>query len=308
MTNLADAVIATVDDTSRDFVSLVYNGLFWELSGIVISIITILMIIYGLFLMLGWIEYPVREFGKKIVLIVSVMALIRYWPFFDTFLYSTFTDGPDHLAAIILQSVGRGGPGQISTQLGDLVTESFWLAGQAFESDGWFMPYVLGLLILLAGFAFCVYALALIVIAKIGTALVLALGPVFIVFLLMSPTKHMFASWLQQLFSFAFMLILTYTTIVFFLQMYEGSINSIPDNGSIALGDIANLLVVSLIGFLVLGQVQGIASGLAGGAQLGTLGAFTAVGRRLGRVDWKSYSGPRFGGGSRSTSQSISRR
>lgn len=304
--NLADSVIQTIDNTSQTFVQNVYMALTSEINVVIGSLILITIILFGLFLIMGWIEYPVREFAKKIVIIVSILALVNSWPYFHTFFYSMFTDGPDELAEHILIYTGYGNPGSTSSKLGSMLTHSFEIAEEIFEADGWFMPYVLGVLCILCCMAYCVYAIAIISIAKIGTACVLAVGPLFIVFLMFSATKQMFASWLQQLFHFAFMVLITYIVIVFFMSMYQGALNSIPDQ-DIGLGDVVPLLVVSIIGMLVLAQVQSIASGLAGGAQLGTLGAFAATGRRLRNVDWKNYSGPRGSSGS-TKSQAISRR
>ncbi|WP_020211027.1 type IV secretion system protein [Gilvimarinus chinensis] len=305
--NMADVVLDMVDTNGIFFVQNVYGALSMTFSTFVWPLITISVIIFGFAMMMGWIEYPLREFGKKVLLITTILALISTWSFFNIFFYQMFTDGPDEVATIILNWTGIGTPLSTSSKLGELMTQSFVLAGEAFDADGWFMKYILGAMIVLACLAYCVYALALIVIAKIGTIITLALGPIFIVFLMFSATKNMFGSWLQQLFQFAFTLILTYLVIIFFMGMYEKSLDSLPSSEIETLADIIPLVVVSFIGMLVLAQVQSLASGLASGAQLGTLGAFAAIGRRLNRVEWRSRGSSNGNSGGTST-QNISRR
>jgi len=279
MANVVDGVIAAVDATSAGMVSAIYGELGTSFFPAVRNAIVISMMIFGISMMMGWIEYPVKQFAKIAVKISLVLGLAFNWTYFNLFFYDVFTNGPDAVGALVLDAVGGAGAGTISTQIGQLLTDGIIAAGAAFASDGFFMPYVLGALIFIAIILICGYALALIVLAKIAMTIVLALGPIFIVFLLFDLTKQMFASWLQQLFNFAFITILTYTVMAFFTELISNALEAIPLDGDPEIGHITPLCIIGFVGCFVLGQIPGIASGLAGGVQVGTMGAMAAVGR-----------------------------
>jgi type IV secretion system protein VirB6 len=289
MANVIVGVISAVDATSVGLVTVIYGALGESLFPAIRNVLIISMILFGLSMMMGWIEYPVKEFAKHATKITLVLGLAFNWVYFDLFFYQLFTTAPGAIGTIMLDAIGGGGADSIAAELGELLSQGIVASGAAFSSDGFFMPYVLGALIFIAITLICGFALALLILAKIATAVILALGPIFIIFLLFDMTKQMFASWLQQVFNFAFITILTYVVMAFFTRLIENSLNAIPVGGNPEIGDITPLVIIGFVGCFILAQIPGIASGLAGGVQVGTMGTFSAASRQLQR--FKGYSG-----------------
>ena len=286
MANIVDNTLAKIDAVSGGMVAGVYGDLGASLFPAVRNILIISMIFFGISMMLGWIEYPARQFAKNTVKIVMVLVLAFNWSYFNLFFYDLFTNAPDAIGTIILGSIDGGGmtSGSISSQIGELLEKGIVASGAAFASDGWFMPIVLGALIFIAILMICGFALALLILSKIAMIVILSLGPLFVIFLLIEQTKPMFASWLQQIFNFAFITILTYTVMAFFGILIAEILEGIPGD-SPQLSHIAPLCIIGFAGSFVLAQIPGIASGLAGGVQVGTMGAFSAMGRQAQRVN-----------------------
>ncbi len=283
MPNLVSEVMTSIDDTSAGMVTAIFDVLGANIFPFVRTMLIISMISFGISMMMGWIEYPVRQFAKRSFLIITVLTVAFNWVYFDLFIYTVFTDSPDELGGLMLGAIGAIPPGNISEQLGVLLHNGIIASGKAFASSGMFMPYILGALIFIAVLIVCAYAVALLALSKISMAVILALGPIFIVFLLFDSTKAMFSSWLQQLFNFAFITLLTYIVLAFFLTLINNTINIISPSPEV--DDVVPLCVIGFIGTFVLMQIPGIASGLAGGVQIGTMGAMSALARGASRMN-----------------------
>jgi len=283
MANLVDEVMTSIDNTSLGMVASIYNALGTEAFPFIRTMLIVSMILFGISMMLGWVQYPIREFAKNSFKIITVLSLAFNWVYFDVFIYSVFTDSPDELGSLILTAVGAGNTGGISSQIGELLHNGIVASGMAFSSSGMFMPYILGALIFIAIIILCGFAIALLALSKIAMAVVLALGPIFILFLLFDGTKQMFASWIQQILNFGFISILTYIVMAFFLTLIDNTIKLIPSSPEIE--DVVPLCMIGFIGTFVLLQITGIASGLAGGVQVSTMGAMGAMSRQLQRIN-----------------------
>ena len=196
--------------------------------------------------------------------------------------YNVFTNGPDALGGVMLDAVGADDADDMSSAVGTFFDTGIETAGRAAATDGWFMPYLLWLLIALGVFLFTAIALALIVLGKITMAIVLSLAPIFLIFLLFEPTKQMFASWLNQLFNAFFTIVLVYLVLGFFIGIMDTSICLIPLE-DMNVGHCVPVALVGIVAGYVLVQIPGVASGLAGGVQVSTIGAFSSMGRSASR-------------------------
>jgi type IV secretion system protein VirB6 len=282
MANYVDSILASIDTVSNGLVKAVYGGLSAELGTFIPSVLVILITIFGLAMMLGFVQYPVRDFIKKTVAALLVFTLVTNWSWFDLVFYNMFTKSPDAIGGIILSSAGYTSPGGMGTKLGELFEMGIVASGKGFSSSGMFMPIVIGVAIFIATLLVCGFAIALLCLAKIGMAVVLSIGPIFIFFTLFSATRGMFSSWLQQCFNYGLIAILTYVIMAFLMTIINQALAVIPDTDP-TIADISPLCIISFVGCFVFWQVPQTAAGLAGGAQLTTMGAFSSAANKLAR-------------------------
>jgi type IV secretion system protein VirB6 len=282
--NYVDEVLASIDGVSAGLVSAIYGGFSAEFGVIIPTILTILGMIFGISIMTGFVDYPIKEFIKRLFAVTAVFTLIFNWEWFNLLFYGMFTNAPDAIGGIILDAAGFDTPGGMGTKLGELFEMGIIASGAGFSSDGWVMPIVLGVAIFLSTLLVCGFAIALLCLAKVGTAVVLSLGPLFIFFTLFSSTRRMFSSWLQQLFNYGFISVLTFIIMAFLMQLIEQGILAIPSEEP-TVAHITPLVLVSFIGCFVFWQVPQTAAGLASGAQLTTLGAFSSAANTLRRSE-----------------------
>jgi type IV secretion system protein VirB6 len=120
------------------------------------------------------------------------------------------------------------------------------------------------------------YAAFLIVLSKVALAVVVAMGPIFICCLMFEGTKKFFEAWLGQALNYALVSGLTVSVIKLLFGMYAnvaaGTLTA-SDGAEFSFASVASLLILSVICFLILMQVQTIASALAGGVSISTMGA-----------------------------------
>ena len=124
----------------------------------------------------------------------------------------------------------------------------------------------------------CVFALLLFVYAKMMMAIALALGPIFILFILWDATKGLFTAWLNKLITIALIPIVTSAILVLMLSVIHVTLPDIQQPADkLQFYGIAPFLGLSMATTLILAQVFRICSALGGGMALSSLSAGAAI-------------------------------
>src|SRR5687767_11746249 len=143
--------------------------------------------------MQGLIQEPIVHGAKRILVLALVLGVgIKLWAF-NTVIADTFFSAPDKLAAAVV-----GAPTTVSVidQVwidGNLVAEELLKKGSVLSGD--FAYYLAGFFVYLLIGLTVVYTAFLLALSKVAVAVILTLGPVFIVLLLFDATKRFFESW-----------------------------------------------------------------------------------------------------------------
>ncbi|WP_232073580.1 type IV secretion system protein [Variovorax sp. RA8] len=214
---------------------------------------------------------------KRILVLGIVLGLgLRLWTYNDVAV-DTFTRGPDQLAAAVL-----GSPKTISMvdQIwidGNLVAEQLLSKGSVLNAN--FAYYLAGFLVYLLVGLTVVLTAFLLALSKVALALILALGPMFIVLLLFDATKRFFEAWVAQLANYALVTIVATLAAALLLSVLRSyTNNAVSLGGAITIAEGARVCIASALVFLVMRQVMSIAAGLASGI---ALSSFNAVSRLL---------------------------
>lgn len=240
----------------------------------IVTMATLYVIAWGYMHLTGRIEEPVVAGLKRIVAVAVILALsLRLW-LYNTLIVDTFYTAPSQLAAGM---VGAGDPvGTIDAiwASGGAVAGSLWAKGGLLTGD--FGLYLAGAIVWILVGALCVYAMFLIALANIATAVLLALGPLFIALFFFETTKRFFAAWIGQLANYALITVLTVMVGALLLQIVNTYAAQTAARGSAILTvDALNMVLVAVLVFLLMRQVMPIASALAGGIALNSFGTLT---------------------------------
>ena len=244
---------------------------------VAVTLGTLYVMAWGYLHLQGKIQEPVMDGARRIVVLAVIFGVaLRLW-LYNAVLVDTFYNAPAQLGAAI---VGAAGPVATLDQIwsdGGAAAGLLWSKGGLLNGDFGF--YLAGAIVWLLVGMLCIYALFLISLSKIALAVLLALGPVFLVLLLFESTKRFFESWIAQLANYALITVLTVLVAALLLQIVRTYAQQTAALGAAILTvDALNLLLVTGLVLLVMRQVMPIAAALASGV---ALSGFNMVSRTL---------------------------
>ena len=247
----------------------------------VVSMAVIAVMLWGYLHLRGQIEEPILEGVKRLLTIVVVFGVgLKLWAYNDL-LVDTFFTAPNQLAAKL---VGASDPVTMVDQIwaqGGTAAGLLWDKANILTGDPGFY-LVAAAVYLLVAFV-CVYTMCLISLARIALAVLLALGPLFIVMTLFQPTRRFFEAWIHELTNYALVSIITMMVAVLMLDFVQSYATQTAALGSSLMTvDALNLVLTTGLVLMVLRQVLPIAARLAGGFALSTNGVVERAATALG--------------------------
>ncbi|HEY3657495.1 MAG TPA: type IV secretion system protein [Steroidobacteraceae bacterium] len=252
----------------------------------VVTLATVYVMAWGYLHLTGKIDEPLVAGLKRIIMLAIILgAGLRLW-LYNTLIVDTFYSAPAQLAAAVIGSSDPVGTIDAIWERGGTVAGILWDKGEiGFYLAGGVVWCLIGIL--------CVYAMFLIALSSIALAVLLALGPLFIVSLFFDATKRFFSAWIAQLANYGLITILTVMIAALLLQVVQSYATQTAARGSeILTVDALHMVLISLLVFLILRQVMPIASGLAGGLALSTFGLVSRTAtmgmRKGGDAAWET--------------------
>jgi type IV secretion system protein VirB6 len=239
----------------------------------VVTLGTVYVMIWGFLQLTGRIEEPFAAGLKRIVTLAVIFGVGLHLWLYNTLLVDTFYKAPTEFAAAV---VGASDPVQTIDAIwtkGGAVADQLFRDGDHWSGFGYLLA---GVAIWLIVGLLCVYAMFLLALSSVALSVLLALGPLFIPFLLFDGTRRFFDVWLVQMANYALITILTVMVSALMLHLVATYAQQTLALGvAIKTVDSLNMLLVSVLVFLFLRQILPIAAGLAGGVSLSTLGTLS---------------------------------
>lgn len=275
-------LLSLIDQATTTYISAAFFNLVAALTGPTFrNLLVLFFILYGFGIWRGLIKAEFEVLIFNMVKVALIYGFVFVFSLYSSVFVDLMTNGPDALAARMLGSEA----GTISSAIGRTYDKSLKAASLAFSKSGVILPFVLGTIILFSSTVLIIFVGFLIAIAKIAIAILLGLGPLVIVLLLFKGTARMFDAWLQQLLNFFLYVVLTISVMTLIGDIYERVVTAVPvDADEINVGSVIPILLATLIGALILRQVPAIASAIAGGVQVTTLGAESGPGNALSEI------------------------
>ncbi|MBV7266435.1 type IV secretion system protein [Erythrobacter ani] len=189
------AALAAVDCIASQVSEQAFSRLFGS-DGQLALALTLMLVLYvaffGISLMLGRSNLSIRALVPKLMTLGLVLTFATSFAAFSSVFYNLFIGGPDQIAGILTDTSGSA-TATFAQKL-DIVFIAVQEASgnstdiSAFSPEGMMW---LGAMLLLLG------TVGLLVTARIGLALLLAVGPIFVVLALFNGTRGLFTGWLK---------------------------------------------------------------------------------------------------------------
>jgi type IV secretion system protein VirB6 len=202
--NGVSAALQAVDCVAGQTTAAAFGRLFAP-GGALLTVLTILLTLYvawfGINLLLGRASLGVRSLTPRMMTIGLVLTFVTSWVAYSSVVWNLAVGGPDQIATVITGS--QDSATQVFAQKIDVVFEALQQVGQqgeaaepqtrdisAFSPEGMMW---LGAMLFLLG------TVGVLVTARIALAVLVAVGPVFVVMALFSGTRGLFTGWLKGL-------------------------------------------------------------------------------------------------------------
>ncbi len=265
---------AWLNGTLADYIGANTARVAAALEPAIVTLATVYLMVFGYLQLTGRVEEPFTAALRRLVTLAVVLGVALDLWLYNSLLVDTFYRAPAQLAAAL---VGAQDPvATIDTiwERGGAVADYLWNNGGFFNGDIGY--YVAGAVVWTLMGLLCVYTMFLIALSGIALAILLALGPLFIALLLFDATRRFFEAWLAQLANYALITILTVLVAALLLQIVESyAVQTAARGAGILTVDALNMVLVAVLVFLLMRQIMPIASGLAGGIALSSLGTFS---------------------------------
>lgn len=226
------------------------------------------IVIYGVAVMRGAIQEPILDFAWRSIRIVAVILLATNAAAYQQYVTGVFFES---LPKEISNAIAGSGLDMKSGQPFDqLLNKGVEVATQIYEQAGItnIAPALIAAILLVFTAISGFLQFAIMLYAKVGLALVLALGPIFIALMLFEATRTFGEAWTRQLANFVILHVLVValiglmlTTVGHFVDKYGANAASA---GQSMVGAVAISAVLGLAAYIAL-QLPEIAGALAGG-------------------------------------------
>jgi type IV secretion system protein VirB6 len=279
--NFYEDTFTKLNGTLSTYVSDVAGNIIGAITPVATTLLMIYVMLWGWSMLRGMINEPITDGVTRLVRLAVIIGVAlnlgRYNGYVSNFLW----DSPDAIAGYIASGYSDSTTSvqfldQLMGRIYDL-GNAYWTTGMA---AGAVMPdfgmIIIAILIWSAGIVSTAYGAFLLCLSKMGLAIILAVGPIFILLTIFEGTKRFFDVWLGQALNFVFTVMLTAAGIKLIMTIIDASLAAQVAAGALSeplIPQAIPVIVLCLIAALVLIQVPSMASALGGGVALSTMGA-----------------------------------
>ncbi|MBC2770044.1 type IV secretion system protein [Pusillimonas sp. 7-48] len=290
--NIAEWVMTQTESILSDAINGPMQALFEALMPVIVVGLTLQFVVYAFALMHGQSNMTVTEFFRKAILVAIVSMIFGAGGLYQNDIAKTMIALPDDVTQLAL------GTGNVAAEVDKLQNETSEASNAMLGSSDrpWynFMPSTREVLVSILATLLRINAavvgsiiMVIVVVCKVGMALVVAAGPLFISATLFEPTKPLFNNWVSQALNFVFLALLAGLVFGLILQLNIQLIRMIADQIETGMADVLSLfgaqVLVGAASLVIMILIPGLAAGLSNGfgAQLGVgsaaRGAFSVL-------------------------------
>tara|TARA_R110002020_G_scaffold95187_7_gene228510 strand:+ start:8487 stop:9599 length:1113 start_codon:yes stop_codon:yes gene_type:complete len=299
-TFLSDAFV-DVNDALGSFTSTFSAGIASEIAPLVAGALTLSFIFLGIMAVRGMLDRPFTEVAVKMLKVSIITTLALTTAVYQTYIIDVFLTMPDDIVTGVVANSVSGANLETGESAAKAIETLYDLgsynAGLYFEEfsinlmpgkDSNLMPVVYGLMIWIGTLMCCIMGALWLFIAKIVLAVMLGIGPLFIVCLAFQPTQQYFFSWVGSVLNTVITAVIVIAVFAIFSAIFQVQLEALvvdPEANNFAEAATYAFLGLVCMGVLIqvpqyVSQLTGAAGGAVGTAMLkvGGGGAAAAAG------------------------------
>lgn len=261
------------------------------------SLLLIYMLLWGWSMMRGMIQEPVTDGVSRIIRIGIITSLATSSALYATYVSNFLYDWPTAFSGVL-----QGSGAQNSAELLDqILDKGNTLGAQAWEKADLMNlgSYLISTIIYGVTWVITAISAVIIISAKLGLALLLALGPPFILMMLFETTRELFNKWLGMAITAGLTIVLVTMAAALIFKVMDNSFDGAQvlanaNAGIPTMKSITNIVIYGIIGIFFILGIPALASGLGGGVSTASAAAASwAFGKAKsgGKIAWGEASG-----------------
>jgi type IV secretion system protein VirB6 len=273
-----------------EFVSTSVSNLAAYVDGPLRTALLLYVVLYGYAIMRGAIREPIVDFAWRSIRIVVIATLAtradQYQTYVGTLFFETLPTEIGNALGGSGLDMGSGAP------FDSMLARGIDIAQEIYRNAGYtdIFPQLISAILLVFVAVGSLLLFAIVLYAKVGLSLVLALGPVFIALMLFKATRPFGEAWTRQVANFVILHVLVAALVGLMISIVDGffvKYGADATGGELIVAAVAISAAVGLAGFISL-QLPEIAGALAGGgaslsARMVNAATASAAGGALGR-------------------------
>ena len=237
------------------------------------SLLILYVVLWGWSMMRGLVQEPVKDGVWRVVKIVGIFYLATsssiYANYVSDFLYQWPTD-----FASTLQGSATSNSSQMLDQMIDKWNA---LAGQAWEKSNFanLGGYILAGIVFLATWVVTGITAIIIVTAKYGLAILLAIGPLFILACMFEPTKRWFDTWLGAVITEGLAVVMSVMAATLMFKLLDATytatqLDANANSGIATMSAVSALVIYGIACIFTLIKMPALAGSIGGAVSSGS--------------------------------------
>lgn len=249
-----------------------------SLQSVAYTLLTVYVILWGWSMIRGLVSEPITDATSRIIRMAFIITFATNSAMYAHDIATFFYNWPPAMASVI-----SGTPATSITQLLDqIAANGLDLASQAWQaaSIANIGAYFVSIILFAVTIIITSITAFIIISAKLGLALLLALGPLFILMMLFESTKDFFSKWLTAVFTCGITIVLASMVATLFFKYFDAtfaaaSADAAAYGGVPSLAGISPAIIFGLISAFFIMGIPHFAAGLGGGASGASAGALS---------------------------------
>ena len=249
-----------------------------------VILLTLFVLFWGAAMASGQISEPFTDGMKRIIRMCIIVGFALTVGIYQDYVADFFLRVPSEMASELAYEGSSGGyePVSIATVLDGSLQQGFDVGDKAWDKGDEMAQkgiksaiagmgyYALAILVYLAAAAIVAIAAGILLVAFLATALLLAIGPLFILFAIFPATYRWFETWLGQVVNFAILYVMVAVTVGLVFSMFDQYLSMLPVTTlSETVVNTLKLIGMTIAIVAVLLQTRSMAAALGGGVAMG---------------------------------------
>ncbi|HEY4294356.1 type IV secretion system protein [Luteibacter sp.] len=308
-TRVAHFLLDGIVDTITQFAQTNSQALIDVIARPAVDMMVIYVLLWGAGIASGQIQEPFGDGIRRILRIITISLIGLTASDYQGVIVDFFVHAPAELASTMISTGGGAAGGNGAANLADILDNSLsqglGIAGKAWDMaeslsifDGAIGYYLIAMILYLVVAIIVAIATGIVFVTFISLALLLAVGPFFILMAIFQATQRFFEAWLGQVVSMAILFLLVASAVSLCFSVFDKFVTALPqDSWEDTILNMVKVLTAAIAIITVLWQTQVMAAALGQGIALSAQQFAGRIAGSANRMTSRLSAGSSFSGG-----------